>query len=244
MIVEPVMQSAVTRTGQPAAPPIRVVVACGPPIVCEAFATRLSCEDDLHALSVPGTTSNTARPQGPLSSLAPNVVVIDLASDDQDVVEVVAEIRALPSGPAVVALVPKGGAKLAARLIDAGVAATVVKTAPSAELVHAVRWAASGAAWISPPLLREVLDHLHHGAGSSHDPRLSKLTARERDIVQLMVDGLGRQRMAEQLNLSIDTVRTHMRTMMQKLDVHSATATVSVALEAGLRPTPSRSPSL
>ena len=82
------------------------------------------------------------------------------------------------------------------------------------------------------------------GQGSRHDPRLSKLTARERDIVQLMVDGLGRQRMAEQLNLSIDTVRTHMRTMMQKLDVHSATATVSVALEAGLRPTPSRGPSV
>jgi len=219
--------------------PVRVVVACGPSMVTESITARLSREVDLLPMSAPGAIGLVSRAGGTVESLAPQVVVIDLTESQQDE-ELTTKLRSLPSHPAVVALVQRNSAQLAARLVKGGTAGVVTTSAPGQELAEAVRWSSRGSSWISPTLLREVLDKLHGSATSVTDERLAKLTAREREIVQLMVDGLGRQEMADRLNLSVSTVRTHMRTTMEKLEVHSATATVSVALDAGMRPTPTK----
>jgi DNA-binding NarL/FixJ family response regulator len=216
--------------------PIRVVVAAGPTVVCEALASRLSCEDDLLALSVPGSRSTSVRWMDALVSLAPDVIIVDPAESGDGEEGFIERIHAVPGDPSVLALVDKQDAKFAAELVRAGAAATVVKSAPANELVAATRSVARGDSWISPPLLRDVLNFFHGGSDGVQNNRFSHFTSREREIVQLMVDGLGRRQIAQRLFLSIDTVRTHMRTIMEKLNVHSATEVVSAALSAGLRP--------
>jgi DNA-binding NarL/FixJ family response regulator len=210
----------------------RVVVAVGPSFVCEALAARLSQENDLNPIAIPGTAAPVV---AALKKLAPAVIVADPAGAEDGELSIIATARTLSTRPPVVALVAEGDSALTKRLIANGVLAVVIKTAPTAELVNAVRWSAVGAGWISPSLVPTVLDEVNGVPSDTQDP-LGVLTARENEVVQLMVDGLGRKEIADRLYLSVDTVRTHMRTVMEKLDAHTSTAVVSVALSAGLRP--------
>lgn len=212
---------------------IRVLVAAQAPIVCDALVSRLLVEDDLHAVSAPGSRASIEQFA---MNFSHDVVVLDVVEGSREDEDLVRSLRGDGGRCAVVALVPQGEAALAAHIILAGATGVVLKTAPTTELVGAIRWTARGASWISPPLLREVIDELHRANAPIGGKWLGRLTTREREIIQLMVDGLGRRQISDELCLSVDTVRTHMRTIMEKLDVHAATAAVSVALEAGLRP--------
>jgi DNA-binding NarL/FixJ family response regulator len=213
---------------------LRIAVAVGTNLACDAYAARLAIEEDFALIPIPGTGAAVGRA---LSSLALQIVVIDPQAIKDPDLAIVRQIHAMSSHPRVVALVAPGDRALATQLVREGVSAAVLKSAAGEELVAAIRWASRDNGWISPQLLRGVLQELHEGPKGTDD-RLNRLTAREREVFQLMVDGLGRKQMAERLYLSVDTVRTHTRTIMEKLDVHSATAAVAVALSAGLRPRP------
>ena len=223
------------QTAEPGQPSrlIRVLVAAGSPVASEVLAAGLGAENDIHALGGPSDAPGVARSA---REFAADVVVADIALGTNRESTLLEAFSVERVSAALVILVSEGDAVLAARLVGAGAAAAVLKTAGFEELLSAVRWASKGAGWISPPLLRDVLEELHRGPGSAGDRRLSQLTGREREVIQLMIDGLGRRQIAERLFLSTDTVRTHMRTIMEKLGVHSATAVVSIALAAGLRP--------
>jgi DNA-binding NarL/FixJ family response regulator len=210
----------------------RVIIAVGSRLACDAYTARVGAEEDLLVIPVQGTATTVFES---IPTLAPAVVVIDPRATDDGDTSLVSRVLTLSKRPSVVALFAENDRQLATRLLRDGVSAAVLKTAPAEELVSAIRWAAIGTSWVSPRLLRHVLDELHNGS-KREDERLQQLSPREREILQLMVDGLGRKQMAARLYLSVDTIRSHTRTIMEKLDVHSATSAVSVALAAGLRP--------
>jgi DNA-binding NarL/FixJ family response regulator len=220
--------------GRATAQTIRIAIAVGTHLACDAYAARLGTEQDFQLIPVPGNADAVGRALG---TLALRIVVIDPQAIKDPDLTIVRQIRSMPNRPMVVALVAPGDRALATQLVREGVSAAVLKSAAGDELVAAIRWASLDSGWISPQLLRGVLQELHEGPKGTDD-RLNRLTPREREVFQLMVDGLGRKQMAERLYLSVDTVRTHTRTIMEKLDVHSATAAVAVALSAGLRPRP------
>ena len=91
-----------------------------------------------------------------------------------------------------------------------------------------------GEAWLSPELLGRVLTDLTSRATGQHNP-LTVLTARESEVLQCMVDGLGRPEIAVRLGLSANTVRTHTQNLIAKLGAHSTLESVALALRHGLR---------
>jgi DNA-binding NarL/FixJ family response regulator len=101
-------------------------------------------------------------------------------------------------------------------------------------VVRVVRGVHAGEAWLAPDLLGRVLDELATPATSFRGP-LARLTVRERQVLQCMVDGLTRTEIADQLNLSPNTVRTHTQNVIVKLDTHSALQAMALALRHGLR---------
>ena len=213
--------------------PIAVVVAASAPILGEALAARLSLEEDFRPVATEGTPSAVERS---VDEFHADVIVVDalLLADSQ--YELLDAMNSIRRPPAVVAIVAPDHVRLVSRLFSKGIQAAVLTTASSDELSSAVRWSVKGAKWISPPMLREVLEELSQRLVPPTHPRLSKLTKREREIIQLMVDGMSRREMAARLCVSNDTVRTHVRTILRKLEVHSSTDAVAVAREAGLRP--------
>ena len=106
--------------------------------------------------------------------------------------------------------------------------------------LSAIRGVARGESHIPNALLTPVLMALRQSTPPPNQARLrlDRLSPREDEILTLMIKGLDRHLIAEQLGLSVNTVRTHVKNILQKLEVHSSLEAVSVALLAGERPDP------
>ncbi|HET7356544.1 MAG TPA: response regulator transcription factor [Nocardioidaceae bacterium] len=110
------------------------------------------------------------------------------------------------------------------------------KTLPLAELQQCLRAVANGETWVPGRLLTTVLRAMIAAREEAEAPAslLRPLTARERQILQCLVDGLSRPQIAERLGMSPNTVRTHVHNVLHKLGAHSSLRAVAIAREAGL----------
>ncbi len=213
---------------------IRVVVVSADPLLRDGLVSRLGHEPELDVLVAPNSERDVEELVPRLGSC---VVIIDVEYARPADVDVLRSARSAAPKSRVVALVPDNDAALAARVITLGASACVPKVAPVSELINAIRWAAEGAGWVSPRLMPMFYEELQRSSAPElENEHLARLTRREREVLSLMVEGLGKSEIAARLVVSEDTVRTHMRSVLDKLEVHSATAAVSIALAAGLRP--------
>jgi DNA-binding NarL/FixJ family response regulator len=139
-----------------------------------------------------------------------------------------------PRPPHVVVLAERGEWSLATPLVRAGLAGWVSRDQTSSDLLAAIRSVQRGETWIPPDLLTHVLGELttrDRRERQSAD-RLSVLTGREREILRLYGEGLGRAQVAARLRLSPNTVRTHVQNILGRLEVHSTLAAVAIARSA------------
>jgi DNA-binding NarL/FixJ family response regulator len=120
--------------------------------------------------------------------------------------------------------------------LQAGALGWVPKEMPFDALLNGLRSAARGERWIPSEVLTSVLTTLSALAenGGGNPGALSSLTPREREVLQCMVDGLHRRQIAQELDMSPNTVRTHVQSVLQKLDVHSSLRAVAIAHQSGL----------
>jgi DNA-binding NarL/FixJ family response regulator len=203
------------------------------PVLCESLSVCLSEEPGLRVV---GSASTADQLADLVASARPDVLVYDAEFDDSDGAETLRQLQAMPSSPAVVMLVSDDPEDSGASAIQMGVLGLVLKVAPVKELVEAIRLAAKGQMWVSPPLLTGLLSgRVDPGRREAKD-RLSVLTRRELEVLDLLVEGLGHRAIAQRLHVSANTVRTHSQNLQKKLNVHSALAAVAIALDAGLRP--------
>ena len=203
------------------------------PVLCESLSVWLSGEPGLRVV---GSASTPAQVADLMATARPDVLVYDSEFDGAGSVRTLRELQSMPSRPAIVMLMSDQATTSGASAIEGGVLGLVLKVAPVRELVEAIRLAARGQMWVSPPLLTGLLSvRLGTGRREAKD-RLSVLTKRELEVLDLLVEGLGHRAIAQRLQVSANTVRTHSQNLQKKLDVHSALAAVAIALEAGLRP--------
>lgn len=165
-----------------------------------------------------------------------NVVVLHAATADRNVLDLVKAVQSDPRAPAVVGVVPPDATLTAALLLASGVTGCVSSTAIHLELVEALSWAADGGAWVSPRLLAKLLQGNFVPERGVEDERMATLTQREREVLALMTEGISKSVIASRLDLSVNTVRTHVQSIMRKLRVHSSTGAVSYGLIAASTP--------
>jgi len=115
--------------------------------------------------------------------------------------------------------------------VCAGAAGYLLKTSTAAEIIQAVRDALKGGSPMNPRIARRVLEMFSKLAPKHSDYGLSE---REKEILQLMVNGLIKKEIADRLTLSIHTVDTYLRRIYEKLEVHTRTGAVAKALKEGL----------
>ena len=121
------------------------------------------------------------------------------------------------------------------RIIQAGAHGYVSKGAPPEELVRAIESICAGKPFFSPEVARAALDQLVNSGGKKEP--FNRLTQRERDIVQLIVDGHSNKALAAALGIAHQTAKNHVRHVMAKLRVTSRVQLVAWALERGYVPT-------
>lgn len=104
-------------------------------------------------------------------------------------------------------------------------------------LEPAVAAVSNGLCAIPPQLVRLLLRHFHLGVqAEEHEERLAKLSPREHEILELLLSGRDAARVADALDLSIHTVRSHLKRILRKLEVHSTLEAVLIAVGAGIVP--------
>lgn len=116
-----------------------------------------------------------------------------------------------------------GDRALLTEALDAGVKGFVLKEAPMDDLLRAVQSVAGGGTYVDPVLAGTL-------AASSIGNKLPQLTQRERDVLRLLADGLANEEIGKRLFISAETVRTHVRKAMDKLDADTRTQAVARAL--------------
>jgi DNA-binding NarL/FixJ family response regulator len=157
------------------------------------------------------------------SGAKPDVVVVDPSHAGGNVEGLVNELReSLDS--AIVVFTGNGGPRLLADALKAGVKGYVRKDSPPEDLVRAIRAAHSGEFYVDPALSSTIV--LEEGERT--------LTVRQREILQMLADGLQTDAVAKRLGLSTETVRTHTKRILAKLHADTRTQAVAIAIRNGL----------
>lgn len=193
----------------------------------EALAERLRLEPGFDVPSVV-TTAEAARRE--VVSRDIDVALTDVNLPDIDGITLAKELRTLRPDLCVVMVAASGEAEQVAEAIRAGATAWVSKDSSIDQLIDAVRAALRNETRFPGRLLTDALTVLLSSERErvAAEETLSKLTAREIEVLACMADGLGRAEIAERLYLSPNTVRTHMQSILGKLGVHSSLAAVAL----------------
>jgi NarL family two-component system response regulator LiaR len=212
----------------------RLVIVQGSQMVSEALAYRLGTAPDLCVVGCcsgddPGL-AETVR------SLQPEVIMIEAGPLGLAVGAVVRElIAAWPSAQVVVL----GSGPSAAEVVEAaraGAHAWIATDQRADQLEDVIRGVCEGRSWFPPELFGAILHALRQDISQAReqgDP-LDVLSPREREVMAGMAEGKRGRQIAEELMISTDTVRTHIRSILSKLDAHSSLEAVSIARSAGL----------
>jgi two-component system, NarL family, response regulator NreC len=211
-----------------------VLIVDAHPVLCEGLAVGLADAPDL---SVVGAMTSPYRVLPFIEETRPRVVVIeDELVRDEGPLSLAAFARCNPS-PSIVLIISEPDGETAASVLRADACAFVSKDAPLTELANAVRWAGRGERWVSPVLLRNLLDDsVRRGTERDGGDEWSSLTGREHEILLLLVEGFSHKEVAHRLDIALNTVRTHTRNIQIKLHVRSTLAAVSLAMSHGMRP--------
>ena len=153
----------------------------------------------------------------------PDVVIIDPWRAGVDVGEIVGQLQSQVKAPIVV-FTSDGGARLLSEALKAGVKGYVRKDSPSADLVRAIEAARTGEFYVDPGLSSTIV--LDEGDRT--------LSARQREILQMLADGMQTDAVAQQLGLSTETVRTHTKRILAKLEASTRTQAVAIGIRHGL----------
>ena len=153
----------------------------------------------------------------------PDVVIVDPWRAGADVGELVKRLGKDLGAPVVV-FTADGGARLLSEALKAGVKGYVRKDSPSSDLVRAIEAAHGGEFYVDPSLSSTIV--LEEGDRT--------LSARQRQILQMLANGMQTDHVAKDLGLSTETVRTHTKRILAKLEASTRTQAVAIGLRYGL----------
>jgi DNA-binding NarL/FixJ family response regulator len=187
-------------------------------LVREALAAMLGRLPDFQVLA-----AATASPAF-LAESSPHVVLLDVGLDEEDPLKVAAFIRdAAPTTKVVVMdLIPVNGEII--EFVNAGVDGFVLKDASFEEFVATIRAVAAGEKVLPSRLTESLFSQIAKevdGRGREHVLEDVRMTRREREVIDLIGEGLSNKEIAQRLNIATHTVKSHVRNVMEKLALHT-----------------------
>lgn len=174
-----------------------------------------------------------------LATRAVDVVVAATDGEGWDPLRLLRELDARAPAPPVVAISGDDDPAKVTAAIRAGAISWVPKQVSLDRLAAVVVSAAGGEAWLPARVLAQVLRRLAAAEpGDAHPNPIDRLTAREQQVLRYTARGLTRREIATELNVSVNTVRSHSQHMLSKLGVHTTLEAVALVLRDGGDPSP------
>ncbi len=200
--------------------------------------TALLQKEEIHII---GEAVNAAQGLSLLERLRPDIAIVDIGLPDQDGIELTRQVKSITSGEElpirVLILTLRDNREAVLAAFAAGADSYCMKDIKFDNLLEAVRVTYSGNAWIDPAIARIVLQQARQNPlpNSSQDtihPYI--LTCRELEVLQLIVEGCSNAVIADRLFITVGTVKTHVRNILNKLCADDRTQAAVRALRSGL----------
>jgi DNA-binding NarL/FixJ family response regulator len=214
--------------------PIRVLLADDHRMVRDGLRALIQSEDDLQVVAEAedGRTAVTLA-----GELSPDVVVMDISMPDLNGIDATRQIKSHDPAVSVVALTAHADPRMVSSILGAGASGYLPKDAAFEELAVAIRTVVAKKVYLSPQVAGTVVQQYvgrPNPGGSGNVGPFQALTPREREVLQLMAEGKATKEIAAALHVSVKTVETHRRQMMDKLDLQSVAEVTKYALREGL----------
>ena len=212
--------------------PIKVFLADDHAVVRDGLRALLEAQADI---TVVGDAADGRQAVDQVRKLRPDVVVMDIAMPDLNGIEATQQIRESCPSTRVVILSMHSSPEHVFRALQAGARGYLIKESAGKEVAVAVRALHAGRRYFSRQITDTVIDdYIHQRQFSSDQSPLGSLSPREREVLQLVVEGKSSAKIANTLYLSIKTVETYRSRVMEKLGIHDLPGLVKFAIQHGL----------
>jgi DNA-binding NarL/FixJ family response regulator len=206
---------------------IRVLLADDHVLVREGLRALLAKEADIQVVAEAGDGREAIRVA---REARPDVAAMDLSMPLLNGLEAARQMAVWDRPPGVILLTVHGEDRYVLEAIRAGVRGYVLKKQAAADLVRAIREVSGGGVYLSPGISAAVVEAVR----SPQVPMEEPLTAREREVLQLVAEGKTTKEIAVLLGVSVKTADAHRTRLMQKLDIHDIAGLTRYAIRQGV----------
>lgn len=211
---------------------IRILLADDHTIVRDGLRALLESQPGLEVVA---SVCNGRQAVQTACQLRPDVVVMDIAMPELNGLEAAAQIQRNCPNVRIIILSIHATSEHIYQAFRAGAMGYLLKESAGSELVEAVRTVAGGRRYLAQRISETVLDDYLRQRAEAHQPSpLERLSEREREVLQLVAEGLSSAQIAVRLSLSPRTVETYRARLMDKLELHDLPSLIRFAIENGL----------
>lgn len=209
---------------------ISVLVADDHSVVREGVRRVLEAERDLKVCAEAADGEEVLEM---IDKHRPDVVILDITMPRLSGLETLERVKALHPNVKAVLLSFRADPPLIQSAVSLGADGYLLKNAGKEEILAAIREVMRGGCYFSPPVAREIVDQIRDPSRKGGEP-FTQLSAREREVLRLIAEGLSAKEIAARLSISTKTVEAHRTSLMRKLGVRKATELVRYAVRHGL----------
>jgi DNA-binding NarL/FixJ family response regulator len=210
---------------------ISVVIADDQVLVRAGFRVLVNTAPDLRVVGEAGTGQEAV---AVARRARPDVVLMDIRMPKMDGIEATEHILAQPPRPRVMILTTFDLDEYVFAALRAGASGFLLKDTPPEDLLAAIRVIAAGEGLLAPTVTRRLIEEFARRPGPSAQRRLDGVTTREREVLGLIGAGLSNTEIAERLQLTVATVKSHVSRLLMKLQARDRAQLVIAAYESGL----------
>ena len=209
----------------------KILLADDHQIFRQGLRQLLSIERDFEVIAEAGDGRSAVNLA---EKLGPNIVVMDIAMPGLNGIEATRQIVDRVASARVIVLSAHPERKLISEVLKAGASGYLLKESAFEELSEAIRTAASKKIYLSPQAASEIVDDYVHLSKSPGLTVFDALSPREREVLQLIAEGQSTKEIARSLKVSVKTIETHRRQLMNKLELFSVAELTRYAIREGL----------
>jgi len=210
---------------------IRMLLVDDHQLLREGLCALLSDEPEMEVIGEAADGDSAVRLA---KELSPDVILMDITIGKASGIDVTRTIRAECPSVKIVALSVHDQEPFVTEMLEAGANGYVVKGSSFREVVEAVRVAMQGRTYLSPAITGDLITRLVHPEGTAPHGDFPALSPREREVLQLVAAGKSTKQTAQDLGISVRTVETHRRHIMEKLHVDSLPGLTKYAIREGM----------
>jgi DNA-binding NarL/FixJ family response regulator len=211
---------------------IKVLIADDHVIFRQGLHLLLEREQDIQVVGEAGDGFETIHQA---QQLNPDIILVDISMPKMDGVEVVRRLKKTLPDVKIIILTMYSDDQFVFELLKIWISGYVLKESASNDLIYSIKMVSAGKSFLDPKVSKRVMEKFSQMSSGRDDfERYGKLTRREKEILQLIVEGKSNKEIASKYFISLKTVENHRTNLMRKLNIHRSIDLIKFTLRLGL----------